>query len=53
MLMQKSRSKNLPHLTGLVEFTKLHEKLGVSLQDVSACLDKFAKIARNKDGMFC
>ena len=33
-----------------MEFTKLHDKLGLSWNQVNASLDKFAKIARNKDG---
>jgi len=49
-LMLKSKKKNLPHRTGLVEFAKLHDKLGLSWNQVSDSLDKFADIARNQDG---
>jgi len=49
-LMLKSKKKNLPHRTGLVEFAKLHDKLGLSWTQVSDSLDKFAHIARNQDG---
>jgi len=48
--MVESKKKNLPHRTGLVEFTKLHDKLGLSWNQVSKSLDKFAEVARNKDG---
>ena len=34
-LMVKSKDKNLPHRTGLVEFTKLHDKLGLSWNQVT------------------
>lgn len=49
-LMLKSKKKNLPHRTGLVEFAKLHDKLGLSWDEVSQSLDKFADIARGQDG---
>lgn len=49
-LMLKSKKKNLPHRTGLVEFAKLHNKLGLSWDQVSQSLDKFAEIARGRDG---
>lgn len=49
-LMLKSKKKNLPHRTGLVEFAKLHDKLGLSWDQVSQSLDKFADIARDQDG---
>lgn len=49
-LMIRSKKKNLPHRTGLVEFAKLHDKLGLSWDQVSESLDKFADIAKNQDG---
>ena len=36
--------------TGLVEFSKMQSKLGLSWNQVSQSLDKFAQIARNRDG---
>jgi len=49
-LMLQSKKKYLPLKTGVIEFTKLHDKLGLSWQQASETLDKFATIARNQDG---
>ena len=49
-LMVESLKKNLPQRTGLVEFAKMQGKLGLSWNQVSQSLDKFAQIARNRDG---
>ena len=40
-LMVKSKDKNLPHRTGLVEFTKLHDKLGLSWNQVTLNLCEY------------
>ncbi|KAH3778267.1 lysophosphatidylcholine acyltransferase 2-like isoform X2 [Dreissena polymorpha] len=44
-LMEKARLLNLPMETGLVEFQKLHKKLGVSLDQMQTMLEKFSSIA--------
>ncbi|XP_060555459.1 lysophosphatidylcholine acyltransferase 2-like isoform X3 [Ruditapes philippinarum] len=43
-LMMKARKLNLPMESGLVEFQKLHKKLGISVDDMHTLLEKFSSI---------
>ncbi|XP_045191515.2 lysophosphatidylcholine acyltransferase 2-like isoform X1 [Mercenaria mercenaria] len=43
-LMMKARKLNLPMESGLVEFQKLHKKLGINLDQMHNMLEKFSSI---------
>lgn len=43
-LMMKARKLNLPMESGLVEFQKLHKKLGITLDQMHSMLEKFSSI---------
>lgn len=43
-LMLQARHLNLPMESGLVEFQKLHKKLGISLDQMTTMLEKFSDI---------
>ncbi|XP_050397956.1 lysophosphatidylcholine acyltransferase 2 isoform X1 [Patella vulgata] len=49
-LMVRAAKLNLPMATGLVEFHKLHKKLGISFAQMHDHLEKFRKITDNKAG---
>lgn len=50
-LMTKAAQKNLPYERGLVEVQKLRSKLGLDLRSVETEMNKYAQIARGKDGL--
>ncbi|KAJ8302798.1 hypothetical protein KUTeg_019194 [Tegillarca granosa] len=49
-LMEKAAELDLPMGAGLVEFHKLNKKLGVNFDHLQELLQKFSKIAKNKEG---
>ncbi|CAC5357373.1 LPCAT1_2 [Mytilus coruscus] len=49
-LMQKAAKLNLPHTAGLIEFQKLHSKLGISFDQMNELLDQFGAISQKDKG---
>ncbi|XP_071176040.1 lysophosphatidylcholine acyltransferase 2-like isoform X2 [Mytilus edulis] len=49
-LMQKAAMLNLPHTAGLIEFQKLHSKLGISFDQMNELLDQFGAISQKDKG---
>ncbi|KAK7115276.1 hypothetical protein V1264_001176 [Littorina saxatilis] len=49
-LMDKAQKLNMPMEAGLVEFQKLHQKLGISFEQMQELLDKFENIHPNNGG---
>ncbi|XP_060081111.1 lysophosphatidylcholine acyltransferase 2-like [Ylistrum balloti] len=50
-LMKQAGKLKLPLSTGLVEFSKLHSKLGLKLEDLQSMLEKYSSIAQSKTGV--
>ncbi|OWF34743.1 lysophosphatidylcholine acyltransferase 2-like isoform X2 [Mizuhopecten yessoensis] len=50
-LMKQAGKLKLPLSTGLVEFSKLHNKLGVKLQDLQSMLERYSSIAQSNTGV--
>ncbi|XP_033753917.1 lysophosphatidylcholine acyltransferase 2-like isoform X1 [Pecten maximus] len=50
-LMKQAGKLKMPLSTGLVEFSKLHNKLGVKLEDLQSMLERYSSIAPNKTGV--
>ncbi|XP_064610351.1 lysophosphatidylcholine acyltransferase 1-like [Liolophura sinensis] len=49
-LMQRAAINKLPMASGLVEFYKLHQKLGLDFDTIKEMFDRFCKICRGKPG---
>ncbi|KAL5020848.1 hypothetical protein ScPMuIL_000003 [Solemya velum] len=49
-LMLRAQQLNLPMAAGLVEFQKLHKKLGINFHEMKTLLNKFCEIAKGNSG---